>query len=95
MALKKDFEVEYNSVSFFPWGEDAQQNTYLLQDAYIKVDCTEGSKFQQSATVSISSGNRRVAKTYNFSPDLEGPNFIAQAYEHLKTLPEFEGAVDC
>jgi hypothetical protein len=27
--------------------------------------------------------------------DLNGGNPIAQAYEHLKTLPEFEGAVDC
>jgi hypothetical protein len=27
--------------------------------------------------------------------DLSGSNPIAQAYEHLKTLPEFEGAVDC
>jgi hypothetical protein len=30
-----------------------------------------------------------------FFPSLEGNNFIAQAYEHLKTLPEFEGAEDC
>jgi len=29
-----------------------------------------------------------------FAPSM-GSNFIAQAYEHLKTLPEFEGAVDC
>jgi hypothetical protein len=27
--------------------------------------------------------------------DLDGANPIKQAYEHLKTLPEFEGAVDC
>jgi hypothetical protein len=27
--------------------------------------------------------------------DLDGANPIAQAYEHLKTLPEFAGAVDC
>ena len=27
--------------------------------------------------------------------DIEGVNPIKQAYEHLKTLPEFEGAVDC
>jgi hypothetical protein len=29
------------------------------------------------------------------SYDLNGGNPIQQAYEHLKTLPEFEGAVDC
>jgi hypothetical protein len=27
--------------------------------------------------------------------DLNGANPIAQAYEYLKTLPEFAGAVDC
>lgn len=26
---------------------------------------------------------------------LDGANPFAQVYEHLKTLPEFEGAVDC
>jgi hypothetical protein len=43
------------------------------------------------------SGSKRnlVSKTYNFQPDLGGANFLAQAYAHLKTLPEFSGAVDC
>jgi hypothetical protein len=27
--------------------------------------------------------------------DIEGKNPIAQAYDHVKTLPEFAGAVDC
>lgn len=27
--------------------------------------------------------------------DINGENPIAQAYAHLKTLPEFSGAVDC
>jgi hypothetical protein len=34
-------------------------------------------------------------KVYEFTPNLEGANFIAQAYDHLKTLPEFSGAIDC
>jgi hypothetical protein len=32
---------------------------------------------------------------YKFAPNLDGANFIKQAYEHLKTLPEFSGATDC
>jgi len=32
---------------------------------------------------------------YQFTPDMNGPNFIKQAYLHLKTLPEFAGAEDC
>ena len=31
---------------------------------------------------------------YSFSYDLTGANPIQQAYEHLKTLPEFSGATD-
>ena len=27
--------------------------------------------------------------------DLDGPNPIAQAYIHLKSMPEFAGATDC
>lgn len=27
--------------------------------------------------------------------DIDGPNPIAQAYEHVKVLPEFSAAVDC
>lgn len=34
-------------------------------------------------------------KDVNVLYDLAGFNPIKQAYEHLKTLPEFEGAVDC
>lgn len=32
-----------------------------------------------------------------FAPNLESkqPNFIAQAYVHAKTLPEFSDAKDC
>jgi len=32
---------------------------------------------------------------HSFQPVLNGNNFIAQAYAHLKTLPEFAGATDC
>ncbi len=35
------------------------------------------------------------AKTYSFDYDLNGPNVIAQAYEYVKALKEFEGAADC
>ena len=35
------------------------------------------------------------ADAYNCDYDLEGDNPIKQAYEYLKTLPEFSGATDC
>ena len=33
--------------------------------------------------------------TYSAAFNLDGPNPIKQAYEYLKTLPEFADAVDC
>lgn len=33
-------------------------------------------------------------EVYEFTPDMDGPNFIKQAYEYIKGLPEFEGAED-
>jgi len=35
------------------------------------------------------------ARFFEFGYDLDGTNPIKQAYEHLKTLPEFADAVDC
>ncbi len=32
---------------------------------------------------------------HSFAPNMQGENFIKQAYVHLKTLPAFDGAVDC
>jgi hypothetical protein len=34
-------------------------------------------------------------KGYSCSYNIDGANPIKQAYEHLKTLPEFSGATDC
>lgn len=67
-------------------------------DAYVKVVSIEGEKSLMVATVDTmdkKDGRTLERKAYEFAPALEGANFIAQAYEHIKTLPEFEGAVDC
>jgi len=65
---------------------------------YIKVQSISGNKITVSATVTFSyqeSKEQLMQKDYIFSANLNGGNFIAQAYEHLKTLPEFAGATDC
>ena len=35
------------------------------------------------------------AKSYDCAYNLAGGNALAQAYQHLKTLPEFADATDC
>lgn len=96
MALKIDFAYEYVLVANKPYGDETVGvETGVLKDAYVKVDTVSGSKEQQKIAVIISQGENEFVKHYSFTPDLKGTNFIKQAYEHLKTLPEFEGAVDC
>jgi hypothetical protein len=40
-------------------------------------------------------GKKIDNQRFVFVPNLNGENFIAQAYQHLKILPEFAGATDC
>jgi hypothetical protein len=69
-----------------------------IGESYIRVEQVDASKLKATAVVSFNSDGADktfTTKLYDFQPDLAGKNFIAQAYEHLKTLPEFSGAIDC
>lgn len=95
MALKKSFLIKGAAT--------IQNDTFVLSagevavnfDAIIKVISVVATKDQISATVQFSNGKSQFAKIYAFTPDMDGSNFIAQAYEHLKTLLEFADAEDC
>lgn len=66
--------------------------------AYIRVENLDGNKEKMNAKAVYrkDDGDGQVIKHewWSFVPSLTGGNFIAQAYEHLKTLPEFKGATD-
>jgi len=92
MALKKSF---------------SETNSYMngkLESAncYWKVTSVNGSKNKVSASVSVMAmvdgqiSNQIASREYSFAPSVEdgSKNFIAQAYEHIKSLPEFSDAVD-
>lgn len=77
--------------------KDIHKSGVTIPSCYIKVSKFYGDKNVLFFTVDYKADkdalpfaeeNRSIA----LQPD--GDNFIAQAYEHLKTLPEFEGAVD-
>jgi hypothetical protein len=87
MAFRKDWTKAVNG-----FGE------LTLRNAYCKVTEINGSKYNLFVTLSVQ--NKEIdsvvdTRVYNFVPSLEGENFIAQAYDYLKTLPEFANAVDC
>jgi hypothetical protein len=90
MALKKTFTQTQAPFS----------GSLEIADAYWRVEQVTATKNEAQCVVTINQkdGESIVQvsnKRYSFVPNLEGKNFIAQAYDHLKTLPEFAGAQDC
>lgn len=90
MALKKTFTQTQAPYS----------GALEIADAYWRVEHVTATKNEAMCVVTINQetdeGKTQVAnKRYSFKPDLDGKNFIAQSYEHLKSLPEFAGAQDC
>lgn len=86
MALKKTIKLTDNF-----------DEEIAFADAYIKVSRIEGNKSILNIFVSVfkSDATKHLyTKPYQLVPSLSGDNFIAQAYAHLKTLPEFAGSVD-
>lgn len=66
-------------------------------DAYIRVSDFSGNKNGLTYALSYhaSSDSPSFDQTVHACAfDLDGPNALAQAYAHAKTLPEFAGAVD-
>lgn len=82
MALKKDFE----------------HNGVQVTGGYLKVANISGDKNRVAFVLSYSvDANHDALKTdqFSFVPNMDGGNFIKQAYEYLKTLNGFETATDC
>ena len=87
MALKKQITLKSN------FGDEVTFN-----NAYIKVQNMMGNKTQMRVDVSVLKDVNGIVlerKIYLITPDLGGKNFIAQAYDYMKTLPEWAGATDC
>ena len=78
---------------------DQFDESITFTDAYMRVDRIEGGKVEMMIYLGFyknqDAKRHLVCKTYKFQPKLDGVNFVAQAYEHLKTLPEFSGASNC
>jgi hypothetical protein len=87
MAIKKDMTLVDN------FGIEV-----TIKDAYTRIATIEGSKSSMWAVVETWNADKSHGVTVekiDFQPLLDGKNFIAQAYDHLKTMEKFAGAVDC
>ncbi|AOJ99938.1 hypothetical protein [Burkholderia vietnamiensis] len=69
--------------------------TVAIPNAYVNIENVSGDQSRAVATATIYADSTKQSvvdrKTYMFDTDMNGPNFIAQAYAYLKTLPAFSG----
>ena len=89
MALQKDWQKKI----------DGFDSELTAKNAYCKVANVNGSKLELTFEVHIFNSEKQNLidrKFYSFQPSVteDSKNFIAQAYEHLKTLPEFENSAN-
>ena len=88
MALTKNWTIEV-----------ASNVSVNIPNVYCKIVNISGDKFNIMATIHVlkdkTEFNPISIYIGSFQPNLESKNFIAQSYEHFKTLPEFENAQDC
>jgi cytochrome c oxidase assembly protein Cox11 len=62
----------------------------------VRVQHLSGDKKSIAFEAKYLSGEKILqTKMFAFEPSMTGPNFVKQAYEHLKTLKEFDDAADC
>ena len=69
-----------------------------VSGAYIKIQSFSGSKELLKFDVATHSriGEQTIAITsFEMPYNIEGANPIKQAYDYLKSLPEFTGSIDC
>jgi hypothetical protein len=105
-----EFKLQYTNnrsmydndfLSHFPQIEPSIEKTVTIESAYIMVSRLEGSKEMLKFYISIYENASKefliTSKEYEFTPSVEdgSENFIKQAYEHLKALPEYADAIDC
>lgn len=97
MALSKKITVQGTQYIETPTGKLPVGETSVEMDAYIRVNNVIAKKPVSFIDVEVKTGDVGRMEQYQFEADLSAgaENHIRQAYKHLKTLPEFENAVDC
>jgi len=73
-------------------------DSQITVNSYAKVVKVVGNKTNVVYNVEfLTMGNKQRIKNLEFAfvPKTPSKDFIAQAYDHMKTLPEFFGATDC
>jgi hypothetical protein len=92
MALEIDFK--HTPIGF--------SSPAILRNAYVRIDSINGTKNKLFMTVGFYSKSNDLMlvahqNLYEFCPNVndDSQNFIKQGYDYLKTLSEFQSAIDC
>jgi len=91
MSLQKSYKIQLSNF------DDA----LVAKNAVWRIDSVVGNKTCMSLNVSVYKDEtvEQVIdrQSFDFTPSVESTakNIFAQGYEHLKTLPELSGALDC
>lgn len=85
MALKKTTKTE--------WGIEVKEAYSRIENVILTAK--DKITFHVRSYVSNDGVPFFTEKVFGCAYDINGENPIKQAYLHLKTLPEFAGAVDC
>ncbi len=88
MAIKTNFRINQTGVD----------SPASVSNAYCKVENVSGDKNFVVADIGVYSADQAVkvsAVRKTFKPSMDGGNFIAQAYAHMKLCEEFNNGEDC
>jgi hypothetical protein len=97
MALRNIITLEGEAFINTPSGSVSMGQQKSVFAAYCKIINLSGDKAQGNAIVECTGDNFKINKSFpvKFSVEEGAPNFVKQAYAHLKTLPEWADATDC
>ena len=97
MALRKLINIEGEAFVTTPNGQINLGVQKTAFTAYCKIVSISGNKESGSATIRCAADNYEMNQQFpvKFSVEENAPNFIKQAYEEIKKLPDWADAVDC
>lgn len=78
--------------------KDINHKGLIIQSCYIRVEEFKGDKSNLSFVVGYYANKDSLPihkESFICSYSLTNGNALQQGYEHLKSLPKFEGAIDC
>ena len=97
MALRKIIQIDGQAFIKTSFGQVSLGPQKTAFTAYCKITNINGDKTAGNVTLECKDDNYLILKQFEvpFSVEENAPNFVKQAYLHIKSLPDWKDAVDC